>query len=129
MPQHLSDFNEGRAVAKHLTRQSVTKLMGPLSCGLHAGTRKCALYDGADTPRMQKAAQWCCCSHEHTSGRHLRAPFTNIRCDGFSHVRGQRQLARIAPLPMNGYAAAFPVDVIESQQTDLTGAQAQTCEE
>jgi hypothetical protein len=89
------------------------------------GTPTGRTHDGAH-PRRGELAVWGPASHEHRSvlGCGGSAP-AQVTLDRFADVHGQRQLLGVVALAAHPQLAGPPVDVVQAQRGDLTGAQAQ----
>ncbi len=120
MPQYLADFSQRGAVAQHLGRQPVAKLMGARSRGVNAGTLERMPNDRSDGTLTQKAADGCFAAQKHATTGAARASVAQVRHDRLADIPGEGKCGSLTAFPSDAYSSGIPGNIVKLEKSHLT---------
>jgi hypothetical protein len=126
MPQQLSYLTERGTMAQHLSRQSVTKLVGPHSWGVDASTLEGMPHNRTNCTWPAKPCDRGSGAQKHTTTCATRSPTNQVCSDRFADVDGQWQLVALPALTSHVQTSGAPVDIIQFKCCYFPGAAPQS---
>src|ERR1700756_6043803 len=103
----------------------MAKQGGPLGGGSQAGAFERPSDDAIDAGGTGETAQRCSYAKKKAPCPASRTDVAQILDQSFADVRRERQAGQPLPLAADEDVTVLPVDVIESQDDNLAGAQAE----
>ena len=120
MPQDLTDFGERGAVAQHLRRQRVTKLMGSCRRRLDAGALERMPNDRSNGTLAQKAADGSLAAQKHATIGAARAAAAQIRRDRLADIHREGKCGFLTALPSDAHLSGVPINIVQLEKSDFT---------
>jgi hypothetical protein len=120
MPQDLADFGQRGAVAQHLRRQRVTKLMGTCRRGLDAGALERMPNERSNGRLAQKATDRSFAPQKQATMSAARAPAAQIRRDRLADIHGEGQRGSVTAFPPDAHLSGLPVNIVKLEKGHFT---------
>ena len=120
MPQDVADFGQRGAVAQHLRRQRVTKLMGARRRGLDAGALERMPNDRSNGTLAQKASDGRFATQKHATIGAARTSAAQIRRDRFADLRREGKCGAWTAFPSDAHLSGLPVNIVKLKKSHFT---------
>ncbi len=98
MPQNLADLRQRCSLLKHLTGQSVTKLMCSFARNINPSSLQCVSHDVANWSYALKTANRRSHSQKYASAVGAWSPVLQVISDGLADIDRKRHLRKAARL-------------------------------
>ena len=120
MSQYLADFGQRSAVAQHLGRQPVAKLMGTRCRGLDAGAPERMPNDRSYGTLAEKSADGSSAAQKHATAGATRPTLFQVRCDRRADIRGKGKCGSLTAFTPDAHLSGIPVDIVKFEKGNFT---------
>ena len=121
MPQGVADFGQRSAVAQHLSRQCMTKLMSALCRGLDAGALERMPNNRSNTTLAQKATDGSFAAQKHATTGAARPSVAQVCGDRRPDIGRQGKGGSMTAFASDADLSCVPVNIFKLEKSHLTG--------
>ena len=125
----MGNVDKRSPLSKHLSSEGVTEQMGACMRGINARFFKSPGDKGGDGLGIGKTPTRSFQANEDMAAGTSGPVLFEVRGNGLSNIRGQRESSRSISFPSDGDFPCLPMEIIQSEADDLAGPQAQSSEQ